>query len=239
MDVRRLVDAWIDAFGDGYVEPQDLIADPSINAILSSLIGKDLIAGDRYAPGRVGRALSKIAGISINGKQLERGVQRGAGSGGGASWTLRDFTPALPKTEKVTPYLGGKQSALGSILYQCRRCGGRGHNRATCKAELQTSNEQSHPVTELPTVTNARIIAFKIYAVHENKAETLVVHDTLTDFRTYEVDTADGPVGVWLQRLTATALPVQPAAVSDEDFARWYYDDEPLPAPTSTKEVPF
>lgn len=84
---------------------------------------------------------------------------------------------------------------------------------------------------------SGRIIAVKIYAVHENKAESLLVHDTLAEFRTYEFD-ADGPVGVWLQRLT-TALPVQPAGVSDEDFARWYYDDEPLPAPTSTKEVPF
>lgn len=38
-------------------------------------------------------------------------------------------------------------------------------------------------------------------------------------------------------RAAPAALPVRPVPGSNEDFARWYYDDEPLP--TSTKEVPF
>lgn len=72
--------------------------------------------------------------------------------------------------------------------------------------------------------TDAPVVALKLYAVHADKAESLLTHDTLPaasadQHRTYEVTINGETWGVWLQRLDA-----QPA--DDDPLDVWQFNPE-------------
>ena len=131
----------------------------------------------------------------------------------------------------------------------------------SAKHEVGTEAIDIVPLTsDVRIITPSPTVGLKIYAVHENNAESLIARDDLSESHTYEVEVNGERFGVWLQRLDEPALnepapwqlspQLENRGVTDEEFARWYFDDEalppvfsadqdePLPAPT-TKEVPF
>jgi hypothetical protein len=84
-----------------------------------------------------------------------------------------------------------------------------------------------------------KIVAFKLYAIHADGAESLLIHDTFgADHRTYEISVNSESIGVWLQQLRDATSTGEP--MSDDEFRRWYYDDEPLASnASSVHEAPF